>query len=938
MGVEGLWDVLRPAAKPRALTELAVSEGFQRNEQGLRGYRIGIDASIWFFHAKKGGKGENPALQTLFFRCAQLMKAPFLPLFVFDGPKRPDFKRDKRIDKAENILIPGMKRIAEAFGFEHRMAPGEAEAELAYLNTIGVIDGVLSDDVDTFLFGALTVIRNPSVNLAGNQRHKIYNMDGKLDRNHSWVFESKDFADLGLTRGGLILVGLLSGGDYHSGLDGCGIKISVALAQCGFGDSLYQAALNLEGANLDNFLEDWRYELKHELKTNSRGIIGKKFGALASSLPSSFPPVAVLQSYVKPVTSESASMGEPCKPQDIRWDKEPNISKIAETCELFFEWGYKEAILKRFRTIIWPGAALRIIRRAVILDDTEKPLGAYPPATPSSGRIRHEDACGTPSKMITKYFSSLTINDDSDDHSEQLITKIHSKRFHASTDGVLEYRLEIDPAQLIRLVEFGLRGTRQAAGPIEWASDEEEMGEGEGEGKGKKEPIDPLCCQRLWLPACMVEVVEPRLVRVFEDEARNQVKKAYKGKGQKKRVADDLETPGTWKGALKESSIAVVKKNHGASDSDILPTFTHPKSNSKAKPAASTSRLPIRDSDSNTASDTGIVMPPLANLDAPSSRPATSSSKPKPALDHPLDTPSPRRRFGIKDLTKNKKMKEGPVAFSSTNNSTSVLPVKKGAKADVFNSRAKATNMDATTNPSMSNMAPRSGVAPFPLALGAFRTDDMDVNDASPLPYQLPSPTTSGMGPPYYRKRTASPSSSATESRAHKSPRKSRASTPLSHRSQPASASPSKTPRSVGQSGFPVAVYTPRRSMTLEPLKLKAKATANWTAQPAIEISSDDDEDVGPTVVSLRPKLKRALAQPVIEISSDGEDISPPVNCPLSYVVQQQVAMDGLTPDVVSQSSTQKESAGSRIAEAETPPQASKKTGWPPVHSVIDLT
>lgn len=38
-------------------------------------------------------------------------------------------------------------------------APGEAEAELAYLNSIGQIDAVLSDDVDTFLFGATMVIR-----------------------------------------------------------------------------------------------------------------------------------------------------------------------------------------------------------------------------------------------------------------------------------------------------------------------------------------------------------------------------------------------------------------------------------------------------------------------------------------------------------------------------------------------------------------------------------------------------------------------------------------------------------------------------------------------------------------------------------------------------------------------------------------------------------
>lgn len=38
-------------------------------------------------------------------------------------------------------------------------APGEAEAELAHLNSIGVIDAILSDDVDNFLFGAKMVIR-----------------------------------------------------------------------------------------------------------------------------------------------------------------------------------------------------------------------------------------------------------------------------------------------------------------------------------------------------------------------------------------------------------------------------------------------------------------------------------------------------------------------------------------------------------------------------------------------------------------------------------------------------------------------------------------------------------------------------------------------------------------------------------------------------------
>ena len=45
-------------------------------------------------------------------------------------------------------------------------APGEAEAELAYLNRIGIIDAVLSDDVDNFLFGATMVIRKQVLSIS----------------------------------------------------------------------------------------------------------------------------------------------------------------------------------------------------------------------------------------------------------------------------------------------------------------------------------------------------------------------------------------------------------------------------------------------------------------------------------------------------------------------------------------------------------------------------------------------------------------------------------------------------------------------------------------------------------------------------------------------------------------------------------------------------
>lgn len=36
---------------------------------------------------------------------------------------------------------------------------GEAEAELAHLNRTGIIDAVMTDDVDALVFGALRVIK-----------------------------------------------------------------------------------------------------------------------------------------------------------------------------------------------------------------------------------------------------------------------------------------------------------------------------------------------------------------------------------------------------------------------------------------------------------------------------------------------------------------------------------------------------------------------------------------------------------------------------------------------------------------------------------------------------------------------------------------------------------------------------------------------------------
>lgn len=127
-------------------------------------------------------------------------------------------------------------QAVEAFGFQWLDAPGEAEAELAHLSRTDQIDYVLSDDIDTLLFGAKRMMRNPSKHLSGNEGMakrkaaaekgvEVVKMSQKAVEAQIVIYDSDRISDqLDLTRGGLILIGLMSGGDYDSKLSASYLK------------------------------------------------------------------------------------------------------------------------------------------------------------------------------------------------------------------------------------------------------------------------------------------------------------------------------------------------------------------------------------------------------------------------------------------------------------------------------------------------------------------------------------------------------------------------------------------------------------------------------------------------------------------------------------------------------------------------------------------
>jgi 5'-3' exonuclease len=54
---------------------------------------------------------------------------------------------------AQDIMYDETRELLRLFGVPYVISPAEAEAQCAQLNVCGLVDGVITDDSDTFLFG-----------------------------------------------------------------------------------------------------------------------------------------------------------------------------------------------------------------------------------------------------------------------------------------------------------------------------------------------------------------------------------------------------------------------------------------------------------------------------------------------------------------------------------------------------------------------------------------------------------------------------------------------------------------------------------------------------------------------------------------------------------------------------------------------------------------
>jgi len=142
--------------------------------------------------------------------------------------------------------------LLQLFGVPFVVAPMEAEAQCAALEAAGIVDAVITDDSDAFLFGAKNVFKN------------IFD-----DKKYVEVYRADDVEkELGLSRQDLIRAALLLGSDYTSGVKGVGIVNAAEILHAFPGD---------EG--LDSF-RTWI----NELPTNEEEAQGRPSKSLLSTM------------------------------------------------------------------------------------------------------------------------------------------------------------------------------------------------------------------------------------------------------------------------------------------------------------------------------------------------------------------------------------------------------------------------------------------------------------------------------------------------------------------------------------------------------------------------------------------------------------------------------------------------------------------------------
>ncbi|RSL69950.1 hypothetical protein CEP54_002018 [Fusarium duplospermum] len=667
-----------------------------------RPFRIAIDIAIWQFQSQVAQGGTNPAIRTLFYRLVRLLAAPIKPVFVFDGPYKPKIKRNKRSGRGDALSNAQAKRLIHLLGFPIHDAPGEAEAECALLQQHGIVDAVMSEDVDTLMFGCTKMLRQWSPQ---SKRQTCPTHVSLIDK------EEMGLVDQGLDREGMVLVALMSGGDYDPvGIVGCGPKVAVEAAKGGFGKSLCRLK-----ASDEKGIQAWKKSLVHELRTNESGFFKRRNKALA--IPDTFPDFKILRYYTHPVVSPESSLDE--IRDKIYQDREIQIEDLREFTREVFGWDYRIGAIK----------FIRVLSHAVLIN-----------------------------KLLDTGY-------DDAGH----IKGITGFRNHVMSDLVPEVRmqhipLEIIPIDLSKEADESItQGRTGLALNSDDDIDEAENIEETSGSKSKSKPFDPSERYGIWALEALARRSVPEIVAEAELKHNARERALQKRKATTTKTKSGTKTSGTKaksgmpNGALdkyvqisksqpapvtttKEDTGLVMPKRASPTRPQRRLRIPSPLEPSKQQPTSSTSGSPARQTNPWTLGSSQ-VMPRPRNLPPPADEDEAIiiSSSPVRPMDSPPTSPSPKPRARAQefpDTVRSILASDGSPKRVRNTARSSRLPKLSSSSQGSQPTKLKQTSMDMFTKRSYtdtSNSQPSPPKLPPPRSKPSVRSKDDDPFDGDPF-------------------------------------------------------------------------------------------------------------------------------------------------------------------------------------------------------------
>ncbi|KAG0167322.1 hypothetical protein DFQ28_005181 [Apophysomyces sp. BC1034] len=499
MGVQHLWDVIGTSEKRFSLEEIA-NDRFHRKTN--RGLRMAIDVAVWTFQVRSGQGGSHPDLRTMFYRCCRLYELGIRPVFVFDGPNRPEFKRDKIVQAGlVSQLQLELMAMFKHFNFGTWQAHGEAEAECAVLQRLDYVDIVLTADVDVFLFGAKRVIRQwPS-----HQNELLACYD------HTWLTECT-----GLDRSDLIMMALLRGSDYNTrGVRGIGITLAEGLVRTKYHTELMDRLQTTEGSVDEAQLQDLYDAFMYEINTGRSGYLKRRYGSI--ELHATSHDVTILKDWVHPVTNIAKPS---CKGlarellELLNRDHTPDLSSLAAFSQRYFEWP-KAIVLAKFANLIYPGYMSQKLRTQVLLVNDYHSNRNHLQNTTSKPFSSHKQ------RYMNDYFQTRKpshiekrrSNPEPDDQAKVDMIRITQEKV---VRGTKLYRVEWTTGSLQEFLDKVSAKLHNTQSTVDFSEDEEqEWHSSQHTEQGNiYNPSNKI--YRQWVDAQQVNATYPPIVRAYE--------------------------------------------------------------------------------------------------------------------------------------------------------------------------------------------------------------------------------------------------------------------------------------------------------------------------------------------------------------------------------------------------------------------------------------